>query len=188
MINPRHLNVNLASHRLRNRNFFFLVFSVLVALLLLTSIFAGKIFIRYRSEAQHAKASIRETERLIKDTQRDEKGLTSRINEAVKRDKSHVDLVNNIILKKSFSWIEFFADLEKSLPDSSYIVSLAPSLSDDSKLRLRLRVACLSVNDLLKLIDNLVALEFSNIRIEGETQNDRGLLISEISVSYERTI
>ena len=158
-----------------------------MVLLLVTSFFAGKIFIQYRSEAQHAKASIRQTERLISDTQREEKGLTSRINEAVKNNKGHIDLVNSIILKKSFSWIEFFADLEKSLPDSSYIVSLTPTLSDDSDLRLRLRVACLSVNDLLKLIDNLIALEFSKIQIEGETQNDRGLLISEISVSYERT-
>jgi hypothetical protein len=187
MINSRPLNVNLASHPLRNRRFFFLVFSVLVVLLLVTSFFAGKIFIRFRSEAQHAKDSIRQTERLIRDTQREEKGLTSKINEAVKKDKSYIDLVNSIILKKSFSWIEFFADLEKSLPDSSYIVSLAPTLSDDSDLRLRLRVACLSVNDLLKLIDNLIALEFSKIQIEGETQNERGLLISEISVSYERT-
>jgi hypothetical protein len=96
--------------------------------------------------------------------------------------------VNSIILKKSFSWIDFFSDLEKSLPGSSYIISLAPTLTDESKLLLKLRVACSSVDDLLKLIDNFGALKFDEIRIDGETRNNRGLLISEISLSYERTI
>ena len=97
-------------------------------------------------------------------------------------------MVNSIILKKSFSWIEFFADLEKSLPDSSYIVSLAPTLTEDSKIKLRLRVACISVDDLLKLIDNFGAMKFDEIQIDGETLSERGLLISEISLRYERSI
>lgn len=188
MKNSRPMNLNLASHPLRNRRLFTLLFSILVVLFLLISFFAGKIFIRYRSDARRAKTSIRQTERLIENTQRDEKSLSSRINEATKNNKSQVDMVNSIILKKSFSWIEFFADLEKSLPDSTYIVSLAPTLTEDSGIRLRLRVACINVDDLLKLIDNFGDLGFNDIQIEGENPNERGLLISEISLRYERSI
>lgn len=188
MKKSRPINLNLASHPLRNKRLFYLVLSIVVVSLLVVSFFAGKIFIRYRSDAQRAKFSIRQTDKLIRDTQRNEKSLSSRISEAVKNNKSQVNLVNSIILKKSFSWIEFFADLEKSLPDSSYIVSLAPTLTEDSKIRLRLRVACISVDDLLKLIDNFGAMKFDEIQIEGETLSERGLLISEISLRYERSI
>ena len=188
MKNSRPLNLNLASHPWRNRKFFILLFSILVVSFLLVSFFGGKIFVQYRSDAQKTKASIRQTENLIRETQRAEERLSRRVNEVTKSYQSQVDMVNSIILKKSFSWIEFFADLENSLPDSTYIVSLAPTLTDDSKLLLRLRVACVSVDDLLKLIENQGALKSSEIRIEGETQNERGLLISEITFSYERTL
>lgn len=188
MKNSRQLNLNLASHPLRNRKLFILLFSTFVVLFLLVSFFAGRVFIRYRSDVLDIKTSIRQTDRLIQETQRNEESLSSKINDAVKNNKSQVDLVNSIILKKSFSWIEFFADLEKSLPASSYIVSLAPTLTEDSELQLRLRVACINVDDLLKLIDNFGDLGFNDIKIEGETPNDQGLLISEISLRYERSI
>ncbi len=188
MKNSKQFIVNLASHPLRSRKFFFLLFSTLVVLFLLVSFLAGQIFIEFRSESEKTRTSIEKAEKLIKDVQRNEKRLSSRIDEAVKENKSQVDLVNSIILKKSFSWIEFFSDLEKSLPGSSYIISLAPTLTDESKLLLKLRVACSSVDDLLKLIDNFGALKFYGIRIDGETRNNRGLLISDISLSYERTI
>ncbi len=188
MKNSRLISLNLASHPLRNRKLFTLLFSIFVVLFLLVSFFAGKIFFQYRSDALRTKTSIRQTDKLIRDAQRNEKSLTSRINEAVKRNMNQVDMVNSIILKKSFSWVEFFADLERSLPDSSFIVSLAPTLTEDSEIRLRLRVACISVDDLLKLIDNFGAMKFSEIQIEGETLSERGLLISEISLRYERTI
>lgn len=162
--------------------------SFLGALFLFVSFFAGKTFIEYHSKAQKIRASIRKTERMIRDTQRDEKQLAKRVDEVAKSNKNRVDVVNSIILRKSFSWIEFFSDLEKSLPDSSYIVSLAPSLTEKSKMLLNLRVASSNVDDLLKLIDNLTALKFGEIKILAETQNDRGLLISEISLSYERDI
>ncbi len=188
MKNSRPINLNLASHPLRNRKLFTLLFSIFVVLFLLVSFFAGKLFIRYRSDAQRTKKSIRQTDKLIRETQRNEKSLSSRINEAVKNNKSQVDMVNSIILRKSFSWIEFFADLEKALPDSSYIVSLAPTLTEGSEIKLRLRVASTSVDDLLKLIDNFGAMKFDEIQIEGETLSERGLLISEISLRYERSI
>ena len=158
------------------------------ALFLLVSFYAGKTFIEYHSKAQQTRASIRKTERMISATQRDEKRLARRVEEVAKSRKNRVEVVNSIILKKSFSWIEFFSDLEESLPDSSYIISLAPSLTEKSKMLLNLRVASSNVDDLLKLIDNLDALKFGEIKILAETQNDRGLLISEISLSYERNI
>ena len=188
MITSTRLSLNLASHPLRNRRFFYLLLSSLVIVFLLVSFLAGKIFIEYRAKAQKIRASIESADKLIKDVQKEEEKFSSMVEEVTKKYKGKVDLINSIILGKSFSWIEFLSDLENSLPDSSYIVSLAPTLTEDSKMQLSLKVAYSSVDDLLKLYNNLRALKFNQIKIKSEAKNESGLLMSEISLSYEKDV
>ncbi len=188
MIKSIRLGLNLASHPLRNRRFFYLILSSLAVVLLLISFLAGKIFVEYKAKAQEIRASISRIDKLIKDAQREEADFSARIEDATIKYKGKVDLINSIILGKSFSWIEFLSDLENSLPDSSYIVSMAPTLAKDSKLQLSFKVAYSNVDDLLELYNNLRALKFNQIRIISEAENERGLLLSEISLSYEKDI
>lgn len=188
MIERTRLSLNLASHPLRNRRFFYSILSLLVVALLLISFFAGKIFVEYKAKAQETRASVKRTDKLIKDAQRDEEDFSAKIEDAIINCKGKVDLINSIILGKSFSWIEFLSDLENSLPDSSYIVSMAPTLAKDSKVQLSFKVVYSSVDDLLELYNNLKALKFNQIRIISEAENERGLLLSEISLNYEKDI
>jgi hypothetical protein len=182
------LGLNLASHPLRNRRFFYLLLSSLAVVLLLISFLAGKIFVEYKAKAQETRASIKRTDKLITDAQGDEGDFSARVDDLTLKYKGKVDLINTIILGKSFSWIEFLSDLESSLPDSSYIVSMAPTLAKDSKLQLSFKVAYSNVDDLLELYNNLKALKFNQIRIISEAENERGLLLSEISLTYEKDI
>ena len=188
MMPSKRLSLNLASHPLRNRRFFYLLLSSLGIILLLVSFLAGKIFIEYRAKAQEIRVSIEKTDQLIRDVQRDEEEFSGRVEDAIKKYKGKVDLINSIILGKSFSWIEFLSDLENSLPDSTYIVSLAPTLTKDSKLRLSLKVAYSRVDDLLELYGNLRALKFNQIKIKSEAESEDGLLLSEIFLNYEKDI
>jgi hypothetical protein len=188
MIERERLGLNLASLPLRNKRFFYLILSTLAVILLLISFFAGKIFVEYRDKAQETRTSIKRIDKLIKDAQRDEEDFSARIEDVTIKCKGKVDLINSIILGKSFSWIEFLSDLENSLPDSSYIVSMAPTLAKDSKLQLSFRVAYSNVDDLLELYNNLRTLKFNQIRIISEAENEKGLLISEISLNYEKDI
>jgi len=188
MIERTRLSLNLASHPLRNRRFFYLILSSLVVALLLISFFAAKIFVEYKAKAQKTRASVKRTDKLIKNVQRDEEDFSAKIEDAIIKYKGKVDLINSIILGKSFSWIEFLSDLENSLPDSSYIVSMAPTLAKDSRVQLSFKVAYSSVDDLLELYNNLKALKFNQIRIISEAENERGLLLSEISLNYEKDI
>ena len=188
MIERERLGLNLASHPLRNRRFFYLLLSSLAVVLLFISFLAGKIFVEYKAKAQETRASIKRADKLIKDAQGDEGDFSARIEDITIKYKGKVDLINTIILGKSFSWIEFLSDLENSLPDSSYIVSMAPTLAKDSKLQLSFKVAYSSVDDLLELYNNLKALKFNQIRIISEAENNRGLLLSEISLTYEKDI
>jgi hypothetical protein len=159
-----------------------------VVALFLISFFAGKIFVEYKAKAQETRASVKRTDKLIKDAQRGEEDFSAKIEDAIIKYKGKVDLINSIILGKSFSWIEFLSDLENSLPDSSYIVSMAPTLAKDSKVQLNFKVAYSSVDDLLELYNNLKALKFNQIKIISEAENERGLLLSEISLNYEKDI
>lgn len=188
MIGSKRLSLNLASHPLRNRRFFYSLFFSLGIVLIFTSFLAGKIFFKFRYESQKTRDSIEKTNQLIKDAQRDEKKFSTRIEDAIDKYETKVDLVNGIILRKSFSWIEFLSDLESSLPDSSYIVSLAPMLTENSKVLLKFKVVSSGVGDLLKLYTNLKDLKFRNIQIHSEAEIEGRLLLSEISLNYERDI
>jgi len=188
MITLKSLSLNLASHPLRNRRFFYLLFSFLGIVFLLVAFSTGQVFLKYKSRAQEIKASILKTDQMIMNAQRDKGKYSDGVEDAVKSYKEKVDLINDIILKKSFSWVEFLTDLESALPDSSYIISLAPMLTKDSKMQLKFKVASLGLNDLIKLINNLNALGFSQINLISEEENNRGLLLSEISLTYKKDV
>lgn len=181
----KRLSLNLASHPLRNRRFFYLLLFILGALLVVVGYLAGKTYIEYRSQDQKARASIAKTNQLLMAANTEEKTFRKKVEEAIRNDKEKVDLVNSIILRKIFSWTEILSALERSLPDSSYILSLAPTLAEDSRLQLKLRVVSTDLDRLLEFLNNLKALKFS-IRIEGEMESERGFLVSNVSLSYER--
>lgn len=182
----RRFRLNLASQPLRNRRFFHLLVSVLgLAFLLLVSL-GGANFVKYSSKTAGVMNSIHTVDQRSNDAQREDKVLAARIEKAEKKDKARINLVNSIILSKSFSWVDFLSSLEESLPETCYIVSLAPNLKDDFRMEVRLKVASSTLDGLLKFITRLNALKFKQIRVMGETRADNGYLLWEISLIYER--
>lgn len=181
------LSVNLATHPLRNRRLFYFLFGCAVVALAVISFVAGEVFFTYRAKAKDTGAKIAELEQKMRADQRNESDIIKKVEAEIKVSKGTVDSINGIILRKSFSWIGFLANLENALPQSSYIVSLAPILVGDSSLEVRFKVVSQSLGDLLKLIDNLRALKFK-VMVEGESQDQRGLIVSEISFKYERNV
>jgi Tfp pilus assembly protein PilN len=184
----KRTSLNLATSPLRNRRLYFFLGGLLGLGIIVLALLAGIFFVRFTLKKRIVKASLGTVEQRIQADQREIKRLSSRNKETAKRDKKKVDLINSIILKKSFSWTEFLSKLEDCLPDSSYIISLSPSLVDDSRVQVRFKVVSQSLDDLLKLVTNLQAQKFNPPRVESEERNERGQLTSEIIVSYERTI
>lgn len=184
----KRISLNLATSPLRNRRLFFFLGGCVGLGLFLLALLAGVFFLRFNLKKRTVKVLLTKAEEAILTDQREGKRLSAKNKEAVKKDKEKVDLINSIILKKSFSWTGFLSKLEECLPDSSYILSLAPTLAEDSRVQFRFKVVSQSLDDFLKLVNNLQAQKFSQIRVESEERNDRGQLTSEISVSYERNI
>jgi len=186
MRNMKRLSLDLASYPLRNRRLYYLVLSLMGILLLALSYLTVSLYFEAREKAREVRTSISDIEKRTQVAQKKEEEFKVKVEEISKRHKGRIDLVNGIILRKSFSWLKLLGNLETALPDSSYIVSLAPRLLDDSKMEVKFRVISRNLDHLLKLINNLNSLEFNNIRIENEEINDKGWLLSEISLSYER--
>lgn len=184
----RRINLNLASHPLRNRRpFFFLAGSLALGILVLTFL-CGFFFFRYYVKGRSVRASLTKIEASILSARREQTASFAKSREASKRDKAIVDLVNSAILKKTFSWTELFTLLETSLPDSSYILSLDPTLVKDTAVQFRFKVVSRNLDDLVAFFNNLETQKFGQIRVESEERNERGQLVSEITMTYERII
>jgi len=184
----RRITLNLAAHPLRNRRFYFFLTGCLGLGIVVIFLFSARLSLGYYRKGKAAKDALAAVETSITVAQREEKRLSSRVQDAAKKDKDKIDLMNSIILRKSFPWTDFFSHLETCLPGSSYILSLAPTLVDNSRIQMRFKVVSRSLDDLLALLNNLRALNFRQIRVESEDRDSQGKLTSEISISYERSI
>lgn len=183
----RRITINLASQPLRNRRLFFSLAGLLSFLCLVFIALAAVVFIRFFIKGRSAKVELAKTETAISTAQREERQLVAKVRQAVKKDQKKVDLLNSIVLKKSFSWAELLSKLEECLPDSSYVIDLAPTLVEDTRVQFRIKVVSRNVDDLVALVNNFLARGFSDPRVENEERNEKGLS-SEISVSYDRHI
>ncbi len=187
MSNNRPLRVNLASEPLRNVRFFRTLFVALVVLLAGAASLAAGLFIgqqvrdgRLAREAASLRRSV-ETARL------ETKRLESRAREMTARDRSTVDFANDLILRKSFSWVDLLYRLEQALPASSAVVSLAPTAVGGARAEVSLKAVFRNLNDLLAFIRNLYSRGFTQVRLASEGRNDLGQLEAEITVVYEGT-
>ena len=182
------LNLNLATKPRRNRRLYATLARALGVLLAVLAALSVFVVLKYGGESARLRAEISGKRRLLEDVQREEKRVTADVNREERLSRTRVDLVNDIIMKKTFLWTALFSELERALPGSSYITSLNPGFTGAGTVALRLRVTSRSLDDLLALIDNLSAQGFKGIQVFGESRNVDGRLITEISLTYERSL
>ena len=187
MRKQKRVHLNLATHPLKNRRFFFLLAGILTVLVLVISFLGGITFWKYSKKNKNFQNNNAQIEKMITDSKREELRLSTKIEDASQSYQKKVDLLNTLILKKSFSWVGFFSALEESLPASCYIESLAPTLNENNQMEVKLKIAAPSLDELLKLNQNLYEKNFAGIRIISEAISDAGLLMAEITLVYERT-
>jgi hypothetical protein len=182
------LNLNLATRPRRNRRFYVLLSRGLVVLIAVLAGLAAAAVLKYGGESARLRSSIAEARKLEDGAGREERRLTADIKAEERLSRGRVDLVNGIILKKTFSWTKLLSEFEAALPGPSFITSFVPSISDQGAVSLRLRVTSRNLGDLQALIDNLLARGFKNVQVFDETKADDGRLVTEISLTYERAL
>jgi hypothetical protein len=186
MTSVRKLDINLAGRPRRNRRFFFAAAATLsILLLLFVSLGLGSL-IRYKTEQSRALAEYDRLDDVIKKEERARTIRETALKELTRRNKDRVERVNDVIMKKAFSWVEFFTMLEGALPASSYISSMSPVAAVEGRFEVRFKVVSRSMGDLLQLTQNLLNVTGQPPLILNETRMN-GQLISEITLTYEKS-
>lgn len=187
-MNAPVLNLNLATRPLRNRRYFMTAMRALVVLFIILAGLAAFAILKYGGEGSRLKAAMAETSRVQAEAAREEKRLEADIDREEKLSRARVDLVNGIILKKTFSWTGLLSDLEAALPGPSYITMLSPSFTQSGAVALEMSVTSRSLEDLEAFITALNARGFKNIKVGGEQRSEDGRVLTPISTTYERPI
>ncbi len=188
MTNGERVRLDLASRPLRNTRLYRAAFIVLVSLLAVLTALAVFTFLKYYGLSRSSLADVKSVEADMATAGAEEVASKASAGAATKAGQSRVDLVNSIILRKSFAWTGLLSQLEEILPDSSYITLLAPGFVTETTLGLRVKVVSNGLNDLLAFITNLNARKFKKIRVRSETADERGQIIAEIEFDYERAL
>ena len=68
---------------------------------------------------------------------------------------SEVDLLNQLLLRKSFSWTQVFADLERVTPENVRLVSLHPFIDAAGKIGLNMNIRGRSLTDATEFLRTL---------------------------------
>jgi len=184
----KRINLNLATRPQKNRRLFYLTCGLLVLVFFLLVIHSGITLFRYKNPNKEAQLSLFDLERRMGEIKKEKKDLASLVEKEAMVQQPRIDLINSVILKKSFSWSGFLSDLEELLPDSCYILSLAPVPGEDQKIEVSMSVAAPSLSELLVFIDRLIQKNYRGIRTMGETRTENGFLLVRMAFTYERSI
>jgi hypothetical protein len=182
------LNLNLATRPGRNRRLYLSAVRALGALFLVLAGLAAFVAIKDGRALARLKADVAQTERARDAADREARRFKADVDRESKLSGPRIDLVNGIIQRKMFSWTGLFDDLEKCLPGPSYLISLSPSFTGEGAVALQMRVTSRSLEDLMAFITALYANGFTKISEGGETRDESGRVLSEISATYERPL
>jgi len=184
-MNGKKVNVNLASHPLRNRRFLFTLLGAAAGIFLLVAVLTLLSSARSRARQASLRESLDRMTQMTQTAQKEKDEWARQTRDLSKKYGDVIGSINDLILAKTFSWIEFFSRLEEALPNGSVISSIAPVQAIEGRIDLRFKVVSQSLSDLLALIQNLNGQGFKNISVKNES-SEGGQLSSEILLTYER--
>jgi len=182
-----NVTVNLASAPQRNRRFIAALVAALAGAFLLVAGFSVLTFVRNRSREAVSSGGLARVEKMTQDALKEKNQWDRQARDWAKNSENAVAIVNGIIRKKSFSWVDFFSRLEEALPPSSYILAMTPVQAGDGPTDVQFKVVSQTLNDLLALLKKLDEQGFKNISVRNENPT-AGQLISEINIRHERPL
>jgi type IV pilus assembly protein PilN len=84
--------------------------------------------------------------------------------------RDRAEFLNDLFLRKAFSWTEVFEDLERVMPPRLHVVSIHPDKASDNQLKIKLVVAGESRDRALELVRKMEGSQrFRQTQIEQES-------------------
>ena len=101
--------------------------------------------------------------------------LGARLDRPITKDKlAEIDFLNNLIVRKHFSWTTVFANLEGVIPDNVHLSTVAPEILKD-KVSLHMEIVCRSISDESEFIRRLQASPvFQDVVVSREERKGTG--------------
>jgi Tfp pilus assembly protein PilN len=156
-------------------------------LLVLAAVSAGQVY-TYQQNASLA-ASIRGNQlKLKEESERLTKSMTE-LNIKMFSGKAaakmtQVEILNQILLRKSFSWTKVFANLEEVIPENVYLLSLRPFIDEKGNMGLNIIFRGKSFADGHEFVRTLEGSQiFSNIALAEETKKDTQAAMGEVEMA-----
>lgn len=135
------IDINLASQRYEDaRQFYFRWGAALIAVLVLTMGLGFLAWRHFQSTAEDRKR-INDWQVKISGLEQERRHAEEVLNRPENRDvRDQSRFWNDVIDQKSFSWTQLLSDLEKIMPGRAYLVSVAPTLTPEKRLNLKLTI------------------------------------------------
>jgi type IV pilus assembly protein PilN len=147
------LDINLASRPYQDMRRFVMRWGGIVALM--TILTAVLVFFAFRSwrESRDVNAQINTVQSEIRALDKERQEGIALLNQASNRTTAEQSkFLNQLIVKKAFSWTSVFMDLERIMPPGLHVVSIKPELSPDNQLRLTMVVGGTSRDRAVELV------------------------------------
>jgi type IV pilus assembly protein PilN len=185
------LDINLASHPYEDaRRFVIRWGSIVVAIALLTAglaLVVANTLLRSRDITRQ----IAEVRHEIEKLDREKSSGLAVLNQPQNRElRERSRFLNELIVRKAFSWTKVFSDLERIIPPRLHVMSMRPVLTEDNQLEIRLIVAGDSRDkavDLVRRMEQSQRFRQAEVRSESavqQTQNSTDTVQFEISAVY----
>lgn len=182
------LNLNLATRPLRNTRLYAVAVRALLGALAVLAGLTAFAVVKYGGEAARLRSASSAMRDVQSEAQREERRLDADIRKEERLHLTRVNLVNGIIVRKTFRWTALLSEIEQALPGGSYLTSFNPAFTQAGGVTMDMRVTSRGLDDVLAFINNLTARGFKNIQVFGDRRSEDGRTITEMSLSYERAL
>ena len=164
------IDINLASRPYEDSRRFWTYWGTGLALLALLTLLLGYLAVSGFLQASRERAKMADLQRQLAayDAEKSNaEAMLSRPENRVVRDRSR--FLNDLFLRKAFSWTKVFEDLERVMPAHLHVVSIHPDMSKDNNLEIKLIVAGESREQALDLVRKMEGSKrFKQTQIESE--------------------
>jgi len=169
------LNINLASQKYEHvRSFISRARAVTIGLAAFTVLLAVLAWFNYSSSI-NSNVRIRQLEQKISGLQQERAKASAVENLPENRDVTQQkNYWNRQIARRAFSWTQLFNDLQKIMPGRVYVISVAPELTSDNQLKLKLTIGGEkndALNELVKRMESSHKFRHTELKNE-QVQND----------------
>ncbi len=164
------IDINLATRPYEDSRRFWTYWGTGLALLALLTLLLGYLAVSGLLQASRERAKMADLQRQLAayDAEKSSaEAMLSRPENRVVRDRSR--FLNDLFLRKAFSWTKVFEDLERVMPAHLHVVSIHPDMSKDNNLEIKLIVAGESREQALDLVRKMEGSKrFKQTQIESE--------------------